>query len=327
MIEVCNLTRRFGNNYAVDDVSFTIKEGEIVGLLGPNGAGKSTTMNMITGYLSPTSGKVLVDGVDVFEEPQATKKQIGFLPEQPPLYMDMTVWEYLSFVHDLKNCEFNKKEHLAEIMGLVKITEVKDKLIKNLSKGFKQRVGIAGTLIGNPKIIILDEPTVGLSPEQVIEFRSLVRSLGKKHTVILSTHILGEVQAICGRILVMNQGKIIADQPTASFKQTIGQNNRFQVKIAGPQKEVQNLLRSIHSVRSVSCDGQRDVDAYTYIIEYSGSVEIRKMLFNELAKKGWPILAMEDVSVTLEDVFVQLIKKAEESPEFKANKKQGGDNK
>lgn len=325
MIEVRNLTRRFGNNYAVDDVSFTIKEGEIVGLLGPNGAGKSTTMNMITGYLSPTRGQVLVDGVDIFEDPQSAKKKIGFLPEQPPLYMDMTVWEYLSFVHDLKNCEFNKKEHLAEIMGLVKITEVKDKLIKNLSKGFKQRVGIAGTLIGNPQIIILDEPTVGLSPEQVIEFRSLVRGLAKKHTVILSTHILGEVQAVCGRILVMNQGKIIADQPTATFKQTVGQSNRFQVKIAGPQREVQNLLRSIHSVKGVTCDGHRDVDAYTYIIEYTGSVEIRKMLFNELARKGWPILAMEDVSVSLEDVFVQLIKKADENGD--QPKKKQGDNK
>lgn len=325
MIEVRNLTRRFGNNYAVDDVSFTIKEGEIVGLLGPNGAGKSTTMNMITGYLSPTRGQVLVDGVDIFEDPQSAKKKIGFLPEQPPLYMDMTVWEYLSFVHDLKNCEFNKKEHLAEIMGLVKITEVKNKLIKNLSKGFKQRVGIAGTLIGNPQIIILDEPTVGLSPEQVIEFRSLVRGLAKKHTVILSTHILGEVQAVCGRILVMNQGKIIADQPTATFKQTVGQSNRFQVKIAGPQREVQNLLRSIHSVKGVTCDGHRDVDAYTYIIEYTGSVEIRKMLFNELARKGWPILAMEDVSVSLEDVFVQLIKKADEGGD--QPKKKQGDNK
>lgn len=325
MIEVRNLTRRFGNNYAVDDVSFTIKEGEIVGLLGPNGAGKSTTMNMITGYLSPTRGQVLVDGVDIFEDPQSAKKKIGFLPEQPPLYMDMTVWEYLSFVHDLKNCEFNKKEHLAEIMGLVKITEVKNKLIKNLSKGFKQRVGIAGTLIGNPQIIILDEPTVGLSPEQVIEFRSLVRGLAKKHTVILSTHILGEVQAVCGRILVMNQGKIIADQPTATFKQTVGQSNRFQVKIAGPQREVQNLLRSIHSVKGVTCDGHRDVDAYTYVIEYTGSVEIRKMLFNELARKGWPILAMEDVSVSLEDVFVQLIKKADENGD--QPKKKQGDNK
>ncbi len=311
MIEVNSLSRRFGNNYAVDDVSFFIGDGEVVGLLGPNGAGKSTTMNMLTGYLSPTSGEIKIDGVDIFDDPQASRKKIGFLPEQPPLYMDMTVWEYLSFVHELKLCEFNKREHLGEIMGLVKITDVRDKLIKNLSKGFKQRVGIAGALIGNPRIIILDEPTVGLSPEQVIEFRSLVRSLGKKHTVILSTHILSEVQAVCSRILVMNQGKIIADQPTASFKQVVGQNNRFQVKIAGPQKEVQNLLRAIHSVKSVTCDGYRDGDAYTYVVDYTGSVDIRKMMFNELAKRGWPILAMEGVETTLEDVFVQLIKNAE----------------
>lgn len=313
MIEITNLVRKFGNKVAVDNISFTVKEGEIVGFLGPNGAGKSTTMNIITGYLSPTSGTVLVDGLDVFEEPQAVKKQIGFLPEQPPLYMDMTVWEYLSFVFDLKGCDFNKKKHITEACEVVKILDVKNHLIRTLSKGYKQRVGIAGALIGNPKIIILDEPTVGLSPEQVIEFRSLIRGLAKKHTIILSTHILSEVQALCNRIIVINEGKIVADQDTPQLKRVVGENNRFQVKIAGPQKEVYNLLRSIHSVRDVSCDGVRDGDTYTFIVEYSGSIDIRKIMFKELANKGWPIMAMEGVETTLEDLFVKLIsRKGEE---------------
>ena len=309
MIEVRNLTRRFGNNYAVYNISFTIKEGEIVGLLGPNGAGKSTTMNMITGYLSPTNGQVLVDGVDVFEEPQAVKKKIGFLPEQPPLYMDMTVWEYLSFVYDLKCCTFNKKAHLSEICELVKIGDVKNRLIKNLSKGYKQRVGIAGAIIGNPEIIIFDEPTVGLDPKQIIEVRNLLRSLGKNHTVILSTHILSEVQAICDRIIIINEGKLVADEKTSKLNQQIGQNNRFRVKVSGPNREVINLLKSIHSVTRVTQDGNREGDAFNYIIEYSGAVDIRKMLFRALAEKGWPIMAMEGVELTLEDLFIQLTDK------------------
>ena len=307
MIEINNLVRKFGNKYAVDDISFLIKTGEIVGFLGPNGAGKSTTMNMITGYLSPTSGTVKVDNIDVFLEPTKAKKKIGFLPEQPPLYIDMTVWEYLSFVFDLKSCEFNKKAHLDEVCDLVKIADVKNKLIRNLSKGYKQRVGIASAIIGNPEIIIFDEPTVGLDPKQIIEVRNLLRSLGKDHTVILSTHILSEVQAICDRIIIINEGKIIADEKTSHLNQTLGQNNRFRVKIAGPAREVLNLLKGIHSVTRVTQDGARDGDAFTYIIEYSGSVDIRKMIFTALASKGWPILAMEGVEITLEDLFIKLV--------------------
>ncbi|MBQ3040736.1 MAG: ATP-binding cassette domain-containing protein [Clostridia bacterium] len=307
MIEINNLVRKFGNKYAVDDISFLIKTGEIVGFLGPNGAGKSTTMNMITGYLSPTSGTVKVDNIDVFLEPTKAKKKIGFLPEQPPLYIDMTVWEYLSFVFDLKSCEFNKKAHLDEVCDLVKIADVKNKLIRNLSKGYKQRVGIASAIIGNPEIIIFDEPTVGLDPKQIIEVRNLLRSLGKDHTVILSTHILSEVQAICDRIIIINEGKIIADEKTSHLNQTLGQNNRFRVKIAGPSREVLNLLKGIHSVTRVTQDGARDGDAFTYIIEYSGSVDIRKMIFTALASKGWPILAMEGVEITLEDLFIKLV--------------------
>ena len=309
MIEIKNLVKKYGDKYALDDISFTINKGEIVGFLGPNGAGKSTTMNIVTGYLTQTSGSVLIDGVDTFDAPISIKKKIGFLPEQPPLYVDMTVWEYLSFVYDLKCCTFNKKAHLSEICELVKIGDVKNRLIKNLSKGYKQRVGIAGAIIGNPEIIIFDEPTVGLDPKQIIEVRNLLRSLGKNHTVILSTHILSEVQAICDRIIIINEGKLVADEKTSKLNQQIGQNNRFRVKVSGPNREVINLLKSIHSVTRVTQDGNREGDAFNYIIEYSGAVDIRKMLFRALAEKGWPIMAMEGVELTLEDLFIQLTDK------------------
>lgn len=307
MIEINSLVKKFGKKYALDGVSFSIKKGEIVGFLGPNGAGKSTTMNIITGYLTPTSGTVTIDGVDVFSEPMRVKKMIGFLPEQPPLYIDMTVWEYLSFVYELKSCKLNKKAHLEEICDLVKITDVKSRLIKNLSKGYKQRVGIAASIIGGPEVLIFDEPTVGLDPKQIIEIRSLLRALAKERTIILSTHILSEVQAVCDRIVVINAGKIIADEKTSKLSEALGQSNRFRVKISGPAREVASLLKGIHGVTRVTQDGAREGDAFPYIVEYSGSVDIRKMMFRALADKGWPILAMEGVDISLEDLFVKLI--------------------
>lgn len=312
MIEINNLVKKFGKKYALDGVSFSIKKGEIVGFLGPNGAGKSTTMNIITGYISPTSGSVTVGGVDVFSEPMKVKKMIGFLPEQPPLYIDMTVWEYLCFVYELKGCKMNKSAHLSEICELVKITDVKNRLIKNLSKGYKQRVGIAAAIIGGPDVLIFDEPTVGLDPKQIIEIRSLLRALSKERTIILSTHILSEVQAVCDRIVVINAGKIIADEKTAKLSEALGQSNRFRVKISGPSREVLNLLKSIHGVTRVTQDGAREGDAFPYIVEYSGSIDIRKMMFRALADKGWPILAMEGVDISLEDLFVKLIDGEEE---------------
>lgn len=307
MIEIKNLVKKYGKKYALDDVSFSINRGEIVGFLGPNGAGKSTTMNIITGYIAPTSGSVSVAGIDVLAEPLKVKKMIGFLPEQPPLYIDMTVWEYLSFVYDLKNCDYNKKAHLNEVCELVKIADVKNRLIKNLSKGYKQRIGIASAIIGNPDVLIFDEPTVGLDPKQIIEIRSLLRALSKDHTIILSTHILSEVQAVCDRIVIINEGRVIADQKTQELTQALGQSNRFRVKISGPAREVMNLLKGIHSVTRVTQDGGRDGDAFSFIVDYSGSVDIRKMMFRALADKGWPILAMEGVEISLEDLFVKII--------------------
>lgn len=312
MIEIKNLVKRYGDNYAVDDVSFTIEDGEVVGFLGPNGAGKSTTMNIVTGYLSATSGAVSVDGHDIFEDAIEAKRLIGFLPEQPPLYMDMTVWEYLCFVYDLKGCEFNKEKHLTEVAEVVKILDVKKRLIRNLSKGYKQRVGIASALIGNPKIIILDEPTVGLDPKQIIDIRTLIRNLGKKHTVILSTHIMQEVQAVCDRIIVINQGKIIADEKTASFNNAVNQNTRYRVKIAGPQKEIIRHIRSLVGIVSCELHGEREGDAFSYDIESAQNIDIRKSLFRALADKGWPMLGMEPIGMELEDIFLKLINAREE---------------
>ncbi|MBO5262095.1 MAG: ATP-binding cassette domain-containing protein [Clostridia bacterium] len=307
MVEIKNLVKNYGNKNAVDDISFTIQEGEIVGFLGPNGAGKSTTMNIITGYLSATSGTVTVLGKDIFKEPMAVKKQIGFLPEQPPLYVDMTVLEYLSFVFDLKGCDFNKREHLNEVMEKVKILDVKDRLIRNLSKGYRQRVGIAQAIIGNPKFIIFDEPTVGLDPVQIIEIRNLIRSLGKKHTVILSTHILSEVQAICDRVIIINEGKLIANEKTADLNRVVGQSAKMKIKVAGPNREVLNMLRTLQGILRVESDGIREGDTYSYLLETNPAIDVRKIIFNALASHSWPMMGMESVEAELEDVFVRLI--------------------
>lgn len=309
MLEVKNLVKKYSDKYAVDDISFSIKDGEIVGFLGPNGAGKTTTMNILTGYLSATSGTVLVDGADISEKPLVVKKNIGFLPETPPLYMDMTVYEYLTFVYELKGCDFNKEKHLREVCDTVKIYEVKDRLIRNLSKGYKQRVGIASAIIGNPKFIIFDEPTVGLDPKQIIEVRNLIRTLGKSHTVILSSHILSEVQAICDRILIINEGRIIADEKTSNLASALGQAIKIKVKVSGPQKEVAGLLRGLPGVTKVQEVGVKEGDAFSFYVEASNGIDIRKPMFKALAAKGWPIMGLENTDGELEEVFVRLIDK------------------
>lgn len=312
MLEITNLVKNYGTKNAVDDISFSIKKGEIVGFLGPNGAGKSTTMNIITGYLSATSGTVTVGGKDIFKDPMGVKKQIGFLPEQPPLYVDMTVNEYLSFVYDLKSCRFNKKEHLKEVMEKVKVYDVRNRLIRNLSKGYRQRVGIAQAIVGNPDFIIFDEPTVGLDPVQIIEIRNLIRSLGKSHTVILSTHILSEVQAICDRVIIINEGKIVANEKTADLNRTVGQSAKMKIKVAGPNKEVLNLLKGLQGILSVTTDGIREGDTYSYVLESTPSIDVRKIIFNALAARSWPLMGMENLEAELEDVFVKLIKSENE---------------
>ena len=311
MIEINHLVKNYGSKFAVDDVSFKVGKGEVVGFLGPNGAGKSTTMNILTGYLSSTSGEAKVGGIDILENPDEAKKLIGFLPEQPPLYIDMTVSEYLNFVYDIKACKLSREKHLEEIRRVTKIDDVKNRLIRNLSKGYRQRVGIAQALVGNPPVIIFDEPTVGLDPKQIIEIRNLIRSLGKNHTVILSTHILSEVQSVCDRIIIINEGKIIADEKTENITQAVDQSRRFQVKIAGPQREVLAALQNISGVTSAELTGERELDSYVYRLETERGVDVRKPLFYAMAERNWPILGLEAVGMNLEEVFVRITERAD----------------
>ena len=307
MIKIEHLVKNYGANCAVDDISFEVGKGEIVGFLGPNGAGKSTTMNILTGYLSSTSGSVSVAGIDVLENPLEAKKHIGYLPEQPPLYLDMTVEEYLIFNYNLKGCKLNRDKHLEEICEVVKIKDVYKRVIKNLSKGYKQRVGIAQALIGSPEVIIFDEPTVGLDPKQIIEVRNLLRNLGRDHTVILSTHILQEVQAVCDRIVIINKGKIVADEKTENITRAVENNRRFNVKISGPQKEVLAMLRSKPGIVYAEVLSNRDGDAYSYLIESEVGIDIRKSLFYTLAEKKWPLVGLEAMGMSLEDIFIAIV--------------------
>ena len=307
MIEISGVTKRYGSKLAADHVSFTVNAGEIMGFLGPNGAGKSTTMNILTGFLSATEGTAKIDGIDILEDPIAAKKKIGFLPEQPPLYLDMTVREYLNFVYDLKNCRLDRKKHLKEICDVVKITDVYNRVIRNLSKGYRQRVGIAQALIGNPPVLIFDEPTVGLDPKQIIDIRNLIKKLGKEHTIILSTHILSEVQAICDRIVVINKGTIVANERTENLANAVADKRRMNYHICGPQNEVLKLIKSIPGVTYAEVLGQRDADSISYMIESAENIDIRKPLFFALAEKRWPVIGMDLMGMDLEDVFLALI--------------------
>jgi len=306
MIEVSNLVKVYGTNVALDGISFSAGEKEIIGFLGPNGAGKSTAMNIMTGYLSCNAGSVKIGGVDISEAPDKAKKLIGYLPELPPLYQDMTVIEYLNFVYDLKSCTLNRKEHLEEICKITRITDVKKRLISNLSKGYRQRVGIAQALVGNPPVLIFDEPTVGLDPKQIIEVRNLIRSLGRSHTIILSTHILSEVQSVADRILIINAGKILADERAESINRTINEKTKYTAKICGPHNEVLEVLRGVEGVISAQITSEREREGYVYHVETETGYDMRKNLFFAMAEKGWPIIGLELGGISLEEVFIKL---------------------
>ncbi|MBR3686906.1 MAG: ATP-binding cassette domain-containing protein [Clostridia bacterium] len=322
MIKIERLTKNYGSNCAVDDISFEIQKGETVGFLGPNGAGKSTTMNILTGYLSASAGRVSIDGIDVLADPIGAKKLIGYLPEQPPVYLDMTVDEYLKFNYELKGCTLEREPHLAEICEVVKISHVRKRLIRNLSKGYRQRVGVAQALIGNPPVIIFDEPTVGLDPKQIIEIRSLIRSLGKDHTVLLSTHILQEVQAVCDRIIIINKGKIVADEKTENITRVVEGNRRFNVKICGPQREVLDTIKSLPGVSYAELLAQKDGDACTYMVESEFGVDVRKKLFYTVAERGWAMIGLESLGMSLEDIFITVVDKTEEDkPDAESGKR------
>lgn len=306
MIEVKHLTKRYGSHPAVNDISFTVQDGEILGFLGPNGAGKSTTMNMLTGYISSSSGEVLINGVDILDNPIQAKRNIGYLPELPPLYQDMTVMGYLNFVYDLKKCKLSRKAHLQEICNLCKIEDVKDRIIKRLSKGYRQRVGVAQALVGNPPILILDEPTVGLDPKQMTEIRSLVKRLGKRHTVILSSHILSEIQAVCDRVIIINKGTLVADDSIERLTQSLSEDHRLIVRLDGEREEVLQAIRSITEVASVRADMQKEQDWYDYEIEPKGSVDLRPAINAMAQQHKWNIYQMTNGTMTLEDVFLKV---------------------
>lgn len=307
MIEITALTKRYGKNLALDNISFSIAKGEIVGFLGPNGAGKSTTMNIITGYLSSTSGSVKVDGFDILDNPNEVKKRVGYLPEIPPLYVDMTVEEYLDFVFDLKKIKgMDKKEHISEIVDKVGIENVYKRRISHLSKGYKQRVGLAQALLGNPEVLILDEPTVGLDPNQIIEIRNVIKELGKEHTVILSSHILSEISAVCERVIIIKNGKIVAeDTPENLSKQYSG--SVLELKIGAGADSVVAVIEAIDGVENVTVKETSGNECTVEVrTEDADSTEFSKTLFFKLAENGMPILMQNTVKASLEDVFIEL---------------------
>lgn len=306
MIEVTGLSKKYGKHIAVRDVDFTIRDGEIIGFLGPNGAGKSTIMNILTGYLSPTTGSAKIDGYDILENPKEAKKRIGYLPEIPPLYLDMTVREYLHFVYGLKKVTLPEMPHLDEICRLVKVEDVQHRLIKNLSKGYRQRVGIAQALVGNPDVLILDEPTVGLDPKQIIEIRSLITQLGKHHTVILSSHILSEIQAVCQRIIIINKGRLIADDTTENLSKTMSEDHSMVARIVGPKAEIRKALTSIRGVASVDCLGQRESGSNDYHIQPEEGADVRAAIFQRMSERKYTVLMMKTNELTLEQIFLQL---------------------
>lgn len=306
MIEVNSLSKKYGKHLAVSDVSFSIGKGEIVGFLGPNGAGKSTIMNILTGYISATSGSVTIDSFDILEQSEQAKRRIGYLPEIPPLYLDMTVTEYLNFVYDLKKVRFPRNAHIEEILRLVKIDNVAKRLIKNLSKGYRQRVGIASALVGNPDVLILDEPTVGLDPKQIIEIRELIAKLGKNHTIILSSHILSEIQAVCKRILIINGGKLIADDTAENLSNSLSTDHSLLVRVAGVESDILKILTSVKDVESVVPQGMREQNAYEFIITPKEGADIRRDVFTRLAERGKPILELRSNALTLEQIFLRL---------------------
>ena len=312
MIEVRNLTKKYGEKLAVNDISFRVEKGEILGFLGPNGAGKSTTMNMLTGYISSTSGQVLIDDVDILEDPKTAKANIGYLPEIPPLYVDMTVDGYLNFMYDLKKCKLPRKAHLTDVCDLCKISDVRGRIIKNLSKGYRQRVGLAQALINNPPVLILDEPTVGLDPNQIIEIRSLIKKLGKRHTVILSSHILPEIQAVCDRIIIINKGQVAADGTADEIAKNITNEHKMTLRIEGPthtaddKREITDAIKTISGVKYVRADMERERGIYDYDIETDGKTDVRRDLNKLCAEKGWNILMLQLSDLTLEDIFLKI---------------------
>ena len=307
MIEVKGLSKTYGGIKAVNNLNFTVGKGEILGFLGPNGAGKSTTMKIITGYISPTEGTVLIDGLDIFDNSIEVKKKIGYLPENPPLYSDMTVVSYLYFVAEIKDIKkTNIKARVSEVIEMLNLEDVRKRLIKNLSKGYKQRVGLAQAILGDPDLLILDEPTIGLDPNQIIEIRDLIRKLGQDRTIILSTHILPEVSQLCERVIIVNKGEIIAIDSPENLSNKFKDVNTTEARIMGAYAEVSEVIRLIDGVKRVDILGEKESGSIDYSIETNTDIDIRSELFKRMAENGHQIIELKTVRLSLEDIFLQL---------------------
>lgn len=312
MIEVKNVVKKYGDFTAVENINFNIKEGEIVGLLGPNGAGKSTTMNMLTGFIEPTEGEIIINGYDITKKSQKAKKQIGYMPEGVPLYNDLTVKEFVSYMADLKMIsKRDKKENIRKVIEQTNLSDVQNKLIRNLSRGYKQRVSMAGALVGAPKILILDEPTVGLDPKQITEIRTLIKSLGKSHTIILSSHILSEVSQICEKVIIINKGKIIAIASPKELEEKVKNENSVQVTIEEKEKDIEKITKSIKGVKQIKFVKDNEDGTKEYLIISEENTDIRKEIFEKYAKEDITIYELKKQEATLEDAFMKLIEGGE----------------
>ena len=319
MIEVSNLVKKYGDHVAVDDLSFKVEKGQIYGFLGPNGAGKTTTMNMITGYIASTQGKIVINGHDILEEPEEAKKSIGYLPESPPIYSDMTVMEYLKFAAELKEISKEKREQLInEAIAQMKLDEVKERLIKNLSKGYKQRVGFAQAILGYPEILILDEPTVGLDPKQIIEMRDLIKSLGEKHTVILSSHILSEISAICDYVMIIARGKLVASDTPENLGKMMN-SNALEMTVRGTEKRIKTILEKIPDIQEIKTEHSQEEGAVDISVQTTDKTDVREEIFYTLAENKCPVLMMKSSNMTLEDIFLELTSDVPKPP-IKRNK-------
>ncbi|MBS4959906.1 MAG: ATP-binding cassette domain-containing protein [Clostridiales bacterium] len=319
MIEVRNLVKQYGDHLAVDHLSFTVKKGQIYGFLGPNGAGKSTTMNIMTGYIGATEGQVIINGHDIMEEPEEAKKCIGYLPELPPLYIDMTVKEYLTFAADLKKVPRAKiKESVTKAMELTGLTAMQKRLIRNLSKGYRQRVGLAQAIISMPEIIILDEPTVGLDPAQIIEIRDLIKNLAKEHTVILSSHILSEVSAVCDHILIIAHGKLVASDTPENLEKMMQGYTTLELTAKATKSEIESILSDYDCIKELSFKSVTEDGATSFNIKTDIDVDLREQLFYTFAQHHYPLLQLQQVTVSLEDVFLRLTSQADDEAETKA---------
>lgn len=307
MIEVKNLTKRYGQHVALDNISFTVEEGEILGFLGPNGAGKTTTMNIMTGYIAGTEGEVRIGGIDIVAEPEKAKAQIGYLPETPPVYGDMRVDEYLNFVAAIKKVKYSqRKQMIADIKATVRIEDMSRRLIKNLSKGYRQRVGMAQAMIGYPSLIIMDEPTVGLDPKQIIEMRDVVRKLGKKHTIILSSHIMQEVSAVCDRVMIINKGRIVASDTPERLSSSLTQGHKMSVRIKGEQTKILSALENYPMIKEVKATASREPGTIDFELAGEENMDIREAIFACMAANDLPILMMKSLDLSLEEIFLQI---------------------